>query len=101
MPKLYEYFGLVVYFYTNEHEPIHVHGSHQGAEHKAEIILLEGEVARVRFVRVAGKPPLPPARLKDFKTLVNRKANEIVKLWVDYFVMHKTIKTNIIRRRLK
>ena len=27
MPKLYEYFGLVVFFYANEHEPIHVHAS--------------------------------------------------------------------------
>jgi CMP-N-acetylneuraminic acid synthetase len=26
MPKLYEYFGLIVMFYANEHEPIHVHG---------------------------------------------------------------------------
>ena len=27
MPKLYEYLGIVVYFYSNEHEPIHVHGT--------------------------------------------------------------------------
>jgi len=26
MPKLYEYFGLVVLFYSNEHDPVHVHG---------------------------------------------------------------------------
>lgn len=26
MPKLYEYFGLIVLFYSDEHEPIHVHG---------------------------------------------------------------------------
>ncbi|NKB23803.1 MAG: DUF4160 domain-containing protein [Kiritimatiellae bacterium] len=26
MPKLYTYFGLLVMFYSNEHEPIHVHG---------------------------------------------------------------------------
>ena len=25
MPKIYEYFGLIFYFYTNEHEPMHVH----------------------------------------------------------------------------
>ncbi len=32
MPKLYEYFGLIVLFYANEHEPVHVHGKHQGKE---------------------------------------------------------------------
>ena len=25
MPKIYEYFGFVFFFYSNEHEPIHVH----------------------------------------------------------------------------
>jgi hypothetical protein len=27
MPKLYEYMGIIVPFYSNEHEPIHVHGT--------------------------------------------------------------------------
>jgi hypothetical protein len=42
MPKLYEYFGLIVMFYANEHEPVHVHGKCRGRESKAEIIVLEG-----------------------------------------------------------
>ncbi|GHU79196.1 hypothetical protein FACS1894145_2820 [Bacteroidia bacterium] len=25
MPKIFEYFGFVFYFYSNEHDPIHVH----------------------------------------------------------------------------
>ncbi|MGM9778134.1 MAG: DUF4160 domain-containing protein, partial [Prevotella sp.] len=25
MPKIFEYFGLIFLFYSNEHEPIHVH----------------------------------------------------------------------------
>ena len=28
MPKIYEYFGFTFYFYSNEHEPIHVHLIH-------------------------------------------------------------------------
>jgi len=38
MPKLYEYFGLIFLFYSNEHEPIHVHGKFQDTESKAEIV---------------------------------------------------------------
>lgn len=38
MPKLYEYFGLIVLFYANEHEPVHVHGKSQGRESRAEIV---------------------------------------------------------------
>lgn len=32
MPKLYEYFDIVVYFFSREHEPIHVHGKYQDRE---------------------------------------------------------------------
>ncbi len=30
MPKIFEYFGFIFYFYSNEHEPIHVHVQHGG-----------------------------------------------------------------------
>lgn len=43
MPKLYEFLGLIVLFYSNEHDPIHVHGKYQGKESKAEIIFENGE----------------------------------------------------------
>ncbi len=62
MPKLYEYFGIVVMFYSNEHEPVHVHGKSQGRECRAD---------------------------------------EIVAKWIDYFVMHKSVKPERITRRLK
>lgn len=48
MPKLYEYFGLIIMFYANEHEPVPVHGKCQGRENKAEIILVDGEVVEIR-----------------------------------------------------
>ncbi len=32
MPKIYEYFGLVILFYSNEHEPVHVHCKYQEKE---------------------------------------------------------------------
>jgi len=28
MPKIFEYFGFIFYFYSNEHEPIHIHVLH-------------------------------------------------------------------------
>ena len=44
MPKLYEYFGLIVMFYANEHESVHVNGKSQGSEARAEFIIVEGDV---------------------------------------------------------
>lgn len=38
MPKIYEYFGLVFFFYANDHEPIHVHV--QYAEYESKIIFI-------------------------------------------------------------
>jgi hypothetical protein len=48
MPKLYEYFGLLVLFYSNEHEPVHVHGKYQGYESKAEFIIENGIIKIAR-----------------------------------------------------
>ncbi|HEY2952963.1 MAG TPA: DUF4160 domain-containing protein [Verrucomicrobiae bacterium] len=101
MPKLYEYLGIVVYFYTNEHDPIHVHGRHGGCESKAEIILENGRVVRVVFGMVSGKRPLEGQKLKDFQRLVEVKAEEIVERWVGFFVHNVRIKPQRITRRIK
>jgi len=52
MPKLYEYFGLIIMFYANEHEPVHVHGKFQGRESRAEIIVLNGVVSETRTAQL-------------------------------------------------
>ena len=101
MPKLYIYFGLVVYFYTNEHDPIHVHGEFQGHEAKAEIVIVKGKITKIVFSDIAGRPPLDGAKLRDFKRLVKIKADEIVQRWIDYFVRNIHQKPEVITRKLK
>jgi hypothetical protein len=101
MPKLYEYFGLIILFYSNEHEPIHVHGKYQGRENKAEIITENGEIAEIRYSAVRGKMPLDKTKRKDFETLVEYFAKEIIQKWIDYFVMHKPVATGKITRKLR
>ena len=46
MPKLYVYFGLVVYFYANEHEPVHVHGEYHGQVRPGDIQGILAEATR-------------------------------------------------------
>ena len=58
MPKLYEYFGIIVLFYSNEHDPIHVHGKCQGRESKAELIIENGRVIEISYSSVKGRKPL-------------------------------------------
>lgn len=101
MPTLYEYLGILVYFYSNEHEPIHVHGKHAERECRAEIIVRNGRVIGIRFGNVAGKRPLEGQKLKDFETLVTAKADEIVERWINFFVHNVRSKPERISRRIK
>jgi len=101
MPKLYEYFGLTILFYSNEHEPVHVHGKFQGAESKAEILIDDGKIAEIRITSVRGRRPLPPNQLEDFRHLVEQRAEEIVDKWIAYFVLHKQITSERISRRVR
>jgi hypothetical protein len=101
MPKLYEYFGLIIMFYCNEHEPIHVHGKCQGRESRAEIILINGLIHEICYTSVAGRVPLEVNEMRFFQDLVSCKADEIITKWIDFFVLHKSITPERINRRLK
>ena len=101
MPKLYEYFGLIVMLYANEHEPVHVHGKCQGRESRAELVVLNGVVTEVRYGLVACRAPLNSNEMRYFEEIVGARANEIVAKWIDFFVLHKLIKPESITRRLK
>ena len=101
MPKLYEYFGLIVMFYANEHDPVHVHGKSQGRESRAEIIVINGKVSEVRYTPVLGRAPLDINEMRFFEEIVSARADEIVTKWIDFFVLHKSIKPERITRRLK
>lgn len=101
MPKLYEYFGLIILFYSNEHEPIHVHGKYQGFESKAEFIIDDGNIIKIRYTIVQGRRPLPPNQMKDFQVVVEYFAEEIVQQWINYFVLHKQIRPQKITQRIR
>jgi hypothetical protein len=101
MPKIYVYCGIVIIFYSNEHEPVHVHGKYQGKESKAELIIKEGKVESVIIKSVKGRAPLPANILRDFEKFVNVYADKIVQKWIDYFVLHKHISCEIIERKVK
>jgi hypothetical protein len=101
MPKIYEYLGILIIFYSNEHEPIHVHGKYQGQESKAEFTIVNGRVIEITIKNVKGRKPLPPSSLKHFSHFVNVYSDQIVKKWIDYFVLHKQLKCEKVERQLK
>ncbi len=88
-------------FYSNEHEPVHFHAKCQGRESRADLIIVDGQVTEIRMTDSFGHPPLNRREMIYFKELVRARADEIVAKWIDFFVLHKSIRPEHIRRRLK
>ena len=101
MPKIFEYLGIVILFYSNEHESIHVHGKYQGKESKIQFCIEEGKVIKLEIREVKGREPLPASTLKAFRDFTEVYSQQIVQKWIDYFVLHKHVKCEKITRRVK
>jgi len=101
MPKIYEYLGILIFFYSNEHEPIHVHAKYDNFECKAEFLIQEGIIVEIKIKDIKGKKPLKEKKLNDFKEFLEVYSNEIIKKWIDYFVMHKDVEFEKINTKLK
>ncbi len=101
MPKVFEYLGVLIFFYSNEHDPIHVHAKYNELESKAEFYLVNGKIIEIRIKRVKGKKPLIGTKLKDFKDFLKKYSDKIVVKWIDYFVYHKEVKFEKINKRIK
>lgn len=100
MPKIFEYLGVLIFFYSNEHEPIHVHGKYNGLESKAEFYIVDGEIVEIKIKLVKGRRPLTGSNLKDFEVFLEKCADKIVEKWVDYFIYHKNIEFEKINTRI-
>ncbi len=101
MPKIYEYLGLIIMFYSNEHEPIHVHGLQGEFESKAEFYIKNGEITEIKIKTVKGIKPLKGKNLKNLKDFLEVYANQIVQKWVDFFVYHRDVEFERITKKLK
>ena len=100
MPTIYKYLGIRIFFYSDDHQPIHVHGVHQHRESKAEIITKDGKIGEIRIKSVTSLQPLQDNELKNFKKFVETYAEKIVQKWVDHFVYNKRLRCETITRRL-
>jgi hypothetical protein len=101
MPSIFEYLGILIFFYSNEHEPVHVHGTYQGHETRAEIIVVNGLVQQITYSPTVGRAPLPSVQQRYFEELVESRADAIVGKWIDFFVLNKPVQSESITRRIK
>ena len=101
MPKIFEYLGIVIFFYSNEHEPIHVHAQSAEFESKAEFYIENGKIKEIKIINVRRRKPLKGALLKDFKIFLEAYAEQIIIKWVDFFVYHKEVSFEKITKKIK
>lgn len=101
MPKIFEYLGIIVFFYSNEHEPIHVHGKFGRYESKAEFFIVNCKIEEIKIKPIKGAKPLDGNKLKDFKVFLEAYADRIVEKWISYFVYHKDVEFERINTRIK
>lgn len=100
MPKIYEYLGLIFFFYANEHLPIHVHVSSGGLESKLELIFENGKLKEVRSVTVKGKQPLTDKDVKEAIRFVKKYNDGIVEKWTTFFVKNKKVSCEMINKKI-
>ena len=100
MPKIFEYFGLIFYFYSNEHEPIHVHVQHGDKESIFELIMMDGELERINIRGKAGSEPLSGKDQRIVEGFIRKYSKNIIQKWVKFFVMKEQVKSTNITTRL-
>jgi len=101
MPKIFEYLGILMFFYSNEHEPIHVHAKKGEFESKAEFFIINGVISEIKITAIKGSKPLIGKDLKDLEVFLENYSDKIVEKWINYFVYHKDVKFEKITKRIK
>ena len=96
MPKLFEWLGLAFFFYSEEHEPIHVHVVIADRETIFELIIDNGVVKEIRKRSNGGRAMLTNTEEKQAFKLIRKYKYGIIERWVKYFVWNKPIRSKKI-----
>ena len=101
MPKIYEYFGFIFFFFSNEHEPIHVHVMNRGCQTIFELILMEGELIEIRRRAAHGYSPLSDKDASVVEDFIRAYYKNIIEKWMNFFVLKKKVRCTQINKRIK
>lgn len=98
-PSLYEWQGIIIRFYSNDHEPVHVHCVYNEYESICEFQIANGKVVALQWREVEGANPLPAKQQKLALRLIKKYSSDIVNSWIDFFVLNKSVKFKRIRSK--
>lgn len=100
MPKIFEYFGFIFYFYSNEHEPIHVHVMHGAKESIFELIMMNGKLVELHIREKKGVEPLPEKDKRTAMAFIHKYHQNIIDKWIKFFVLKQAIRSTNIKKRI-
>ncbi len=98
MPIIYEYLGILIGFYTNDHEPIHIHATYGNAVIKVVLHTKDGKVYRTTYHKVTGK--FPSAKQKQLKEFVAKYKEAMLFAWEQVFTYGNPIKRVVITKKI-
>ena len=100
MGKIFEYFGFIFYFYSNEHEPIHVHVIHGAKESIFDLIMLNGILVNLHVREKKGAEPLSEKEKRTAEEFIRKYHKNIIEKWVKFFVLKQTIRSTNIKKKI-
>lgn len=100
MPKIYEYFGFVFFFFSNEHEPIHVHVIKGGRQTVFDLYLMDGELQEIRSRGETGYDLLSQKESAVAERFIRAYYKNIVEKWTNFFVLKKKVRCTLITKKL-
>lgn len=74
MPRVFRYFGFLFHFYSNDHEPKHVHVDGKGTKNKYNLESNQWESTQAK-----------PNDLKKAEEVIQKRKNEIISKWDNHF----------------
>ena len=77
MPEVFRFYGYSFFFYSREHEPLHIHVEGNGGKAKYEWNETEFVLKEYQDIKASD--------LKRIKTIINDNADIIVHRWNEHF----------------
>lgn len=83
MPTLFEYMGIRISFFSNEHMPIHIHAFKNGNEVVVKFFVKDETIYKTTYQNKRGE--FSAKEMKDLKDFVGRYKYNIIILWKQFF----------------
>jgi len=101
MPNIYSYFGIIFKFYSNDHEPLHVHAICGEYETIFDIVFSQGKLLELKRRKKRGKDHLPSAKMELAEKFVEEYALRISEKWYQFFVLKADVTCETINKKVK